>query len=150
MPVVADQQVTECSIPAGFPELTVVVHVTKLGALVRAGGVGVEDALLLHQAGAQADALAGVLLTQAPGRVGYRMTSVKVTAVVYYIATVLMCWTSIPNTFQYLAMSGSSRRICKVMMKIFLQDCILPLHGSALYTELGYLRFHDIVIWRLP
>ena len=65
MPVVADQQVTECSIPAGSPELTVVVHATKLGALVRAGGVGVEDALLLHQAGAQADALAGVLLAQA-------------------------------------------------------------------------------------
>ena len=121
MPVVADQQVTECSIPAGFPELTVVVHVTKLGALVRAGGVGVEDALLLHQAGAQADALAGVLLTQAPGRVGCRVKSVKVTATsdfnfLWKFSTILkhhvrrkkqLCY----NTFQYLATRGSSMRM---------------------------------------
>ena len=55
----------KCPIPTSSPELTVVIELTELGALVRGGGVGVDDALLLHQAGAQADALAGVLLAQA-------------------------------------------------------------------------------------
>ena len=60
----------ECSIPPGSPELTVVVHLAKLGALLRVGRVGVEDAVLLDPTGAQADALAGVLLAQAPDRLG--------------------------------------------------------------------------------
>ena len=76
-----------CSIPACLPELTVVVHVAKLGAPVGGGGVGVEDAVLLHQAGTQADALTGVLLTQAPDRSG-RLMVTQVS-----IATILMSWT---------------------------------------------------------
>ena len=48
--------------------LTVVVHLAKGVALARGYGVGVEDALLLHPAGAQADALTGVLLAQAPDK----------------------------------------------------------------------------------
>ena len=66
----------ECSILLSSPELTVVIHLAKLGTLLRVGGVGVEDAVLLHVTGAQGDALAGVLLAQAPDRVGCRMTMV--------------------------------------------------------------------------
>ena len=55
----------KCSIPASPPEVAVVVQLAEDGALVRGGGEGVQDALLLHDAGAQADALAGVLLAQA-------------------------------------------------------------------------------------
>ena len=66
----------QCSILLGSPEFTVVVHLAKLGALLRVGGVGVEDAVLLHPTGAQADALAGVLLTQAPDKVGYRIAKI--------------------------------------------------------------------------
>ena len=69
-----------CSIPACFPEQAVVIDLAKLGALVRRAGVGVDDALLLHIAGAQADPLAGVLLSQAPGGVDCRMKIVKITA----------------------------------------------------------------------
>ena len=65
MLIVTGEQITECSIPTGSPKLTVVVDLTKLGALLRVGGVGVEDGVLLHLAGAQADVLAGVLLAQA-------------------------------------------------------------------------------------
>ena len=61
---------TQCSIPACSPEVAIVVHLAKLGAPVRGGGVGVEDAVLLHKAGAQADALTWVLLTQTPDRSG--------------------------------------------------------------------------------
>ena len=68
MLVVAAEEMALCSIPASSPEQTVVLELAKLGALVRGEGVGFQDALLLHGAGAQADALAGVLLTQAPGR----------------------------------------------------------------------------------
>ena len=64
----------ECPIPPGSPVLTVVVHLAKLGALLRVGRVGVEDAVLLNPTGAQADSLAGVLLAQAPDRLGCRMT----------------------------------------------------------------------------
>ena len=63
--IVTGEQIAKCSIPPGPPEHAAVINVTELGALVRGGGVGVDDALLLHQAGAQADALAGVLLAQA-------------------------------------------------------------------------------------
>ena len=52
---------------------TVVVHLAKGGALARGYGVGVEDALLLQQAGAQADALAWVLLAQASERKDYSL-----------------------------------------------------------------------------
>ena len=55
-----------CSIPTRSPELTVVVKLAKLGALVGWEGQGVDDAARLDQAGAQADAFAGVLLTHAP------------------------------------------------------------------------------------
>ena len=65
MLIVTGEQITECSIPTSSPKLTVVVDFTKLGALVGVGGVGVEDGVLLHLAGAQADVLAGVLLAQA-------------------------------------------------------------------------------------
>ena len=73
MLIVTSEQMTQCSIPSGSPKLTVVVQLAKLGALVRGGGEGVEDALLLHEAGAQADALTGVLLTQASDGMGCRM-----------------------------------------------------------------------------
>ena len=73
MLVVAGKQITLCSVPSGSPELTVGVHLAKLGALVRAGRISSEDALLLHQAGAQADALAGVFRTQEPDTVGHRI-----------------------------------------------------------------------------
>ena len=63
----------EGPIPPGSPELTVVVHLAKLGALLRVGRVSVEDAVLFDEAGAQADALTGVLLAQAPDRVGCRI-----------------------------------------------------------------------------
>ena len=65
MLIVTSEQMTQCSIPSGSPKLTVVVQLAKLGALVREGGEGVEDDLLLHKTGAQADALTGVLLAQA-------------------------------------------------------------------------------------
>ena len=65
MLIVTSEQMTQCSIPLGSPKLTVVVQLAKLGALVREGGEGVEDDLLLHVTGAQADALTGVLLAQA-------------------------------------------------------------------------------------
>ena len=65
MLIVTGEQITECSIPTSSPKLTVVVDLTKLGALVGVGGEGVEDGVLLHLAGAQADVLAGVLLAQA-------------------------------------------------------------------------------------
>ena len=81
MLVVAAEEMALCSVPASSPEQTVVLELAKLGALVGWEGVGFQDALLLHGAGAQADALAGVLLTQAPGRVGCRVKSVKVTAI---------------------------------------------------------------------
>ena len=67
----------ECPIPPGSPELTVVVELTELGALVRGGGVGVEDAVLLHEAGAQTDALTGVCLAQASGTMDRRFNSVE-------------------------------------------------------------------------
>ena len=71
-----------CSIPACFPEQAVVIDLAKLGALVRREGVGVDDALLLHIAGAQADPLAGVLLSQAPGREGVRRTIIKAIVII--------------------------------------------------------------------
>ena len=141
------------SIPASSPEQTVVLELAKLGALVRGEGVGFQDALLLHGAGAQADSLAGVLLTQAPGRSRLQGEKCKGNCNFIIILQQFLCVTRISFAkiaFKYLAISGSSRRICKVMMKILLQDCILSFHASALYTELGYLRFHDVVIWRLP
>ena len=52
MLVVTGEQVTQGTIPSCSPELTVVIDLAKLGALVRAGGVGVEDAVLGHVAGA--------------------------------------------------------------------------------------------------
>ena len=70
MLIVTGEKIAKCSIPAGSPKFTVVVEFAKLGALVRGGGEGVEDALLLHEAGAQADALTWVLLTQTPDRSG--------------------------------------------------------------------------------
>ena len=65
MLIVTGEQITKCSIPTSSPKLTVVVDLTKLGALVGVGGEGVEDGVLLHLAGAQADVLAGVLLAKA-------------------------------------------------------------------------------------
>ena len=76
MLIVAAEQMAECSIPPGLPELAVVIELAKLGALVRAGRVGLDDASLLHHAGAQAGALAWVLLTQAPDKVGYRIAKI--------------------------------------------------------------------------
>ena len=69
MLIVTGEQITECSIPTGSPKLTVVIDLTELGALVGDGGEGVEDGVLLHLAGTQADVLAGVLLAQASERV---------------------------------------------------------------------------------
>ena len=66
MLVVTGEQVTQGTVPSCSPELRVVIDLTKLGALLRACGVGVEDAVLGHVAGAQGDALTGVLLTQTP------------------------------------------------------------------------------------
>ena len=73
MLIVAGKKVAQCSIPTGPPVLTVVVHLAKRVAGVRGDREGVEDALLLHQAGAKADALAGVLLAQAPYRMDCRL-----------------------------------------------------------------------------
>ena len=67
----------KCPIPPGPPELTVVVELAELGALVRGGGVGVEDAVLLQEAGAQTDALTGVRLAQASGTKERRFNSAK-------------------------------------------------------------------------
>ena len=66
MLVVTGEQVTHGAVPSCPPELAVVVDVAELGALGRVGSVGVEDAVLCHLAGAQGDALTGVLLTQTP------------------------------------------------------------------------------------
>ena len=77
MLIVTGEKIAKCSIPAGSPELTVVVELAELGALVRGGGVGVEDAVLLHEAGAQTDALTGVRLAQASGTKDRRFHSVE-------------------------------------------------------------------------
>ena len=66
MLVITGEQVTHGTVPSCFPELAVVIDVAELGALVRVGSVGVEDAVLGNLAGAQGDALTGVLLTQTP------------------------------------------------------------------------------------
>ena len=66
MLVVTGEQVTQGTVPSCSPELAVVIDLAELGALVGAGGVGVEDAVLCNLAGAQGDALTGVLLTQTP------------------------------------------------------------------------------------
>ena len=66
MLVVTGEQVIQGTVPSCSPELTVVIDLAELGALVGAGGVGVEDAVLGHVAGAQGDALTGVFLTQTP------------------------------------------------------------------------------------
>ena len=66
MLVVTGKQVTQGTVPSCSPELTVVIDLTELGALVRAGGVGVEDAALGHVAGAQGYALTWVLLAKTP------------------------------------------------------------------------------------
>ena len=52
MLIVTGEQITECSIPTSSPKLTVVVDLTKNGALVGVGGVGVEDGVLHHVTGA--------------------------------------------------------------------------------------------------
>ena len=66
MLVVTGEQETHGAVPSCPPELTVVIDVAELGALGRVGSVGVEDAVLCHLAGAQGDALTGILLTQTP------------------------------------------------------------------------------------
>ena len=71
MLIVTGEQIAKRSIPASSPKQAVVVDLTELEALVGEGGVGVEDALLLYQAGAQADALTWVLLAQASERKDY-------------------------------------------------------------------------------
>ena len=73
MLIVSGEQKAKRSIPAGSPELAVAVDLAKLGALVRGRKVGVDDALLLQDAGAQADALARVLLAQASERINCRL-----------------------------------------------------------------------------
>ena len=73
MLIVTGEQIAKCSIPAGSPKFTVVVEFAELRALVRGGGEGVEDALLLHVAGSQADSLAGVFLAQASERINCRL-----------------------------------------------------------------------------
>ena len=113
MLIIAAEKITLCSIPACSPELTVVVKLAKLGALVGREGQGVDDAARLDQAGAQADSFAGVLLTKAPEKrwlhsdneLDKKQCSEK-----------LLC-----KTFQNLVMRGSSRRMWKAMMKNFLQ-----------------------------
>ena len=77
MLIVTGEKMAKCPIPPGSPELTVVVELAELGALVRGGGVGVEDAVLLHEAGAQTDALTGVCLAQASGTMDRRFNSVE-------------------------------------------------------------------------
>ena len=69
MLIVTGKQITQCSIPASFPELTVVINFAKLGALVRFGREGVEDHVLPHITGAQADVLTRIFLTQASGEI---------------------------------------------------------------------------------
>ena len=66
MLVITGEQVTQGTVPSCFPELAVVIDVAELGALVRVGSVGVEDAVVGHLAGAKGDALTGVLLAQTP------------------------------------------------------------------------------------
>ena len=65
--IVTGEKIAKCPIPLGSPKQAIVVYLTELGALVRGGGVGVEDAVLLQEAGAQTDALTGVRLAQASG-----------------------------------------------------------------------------------
>ena len=77
MLVITGEQVTQGTVPSCPPELAVVIDVAELGALVRGGGVGVEDAVLLHEAGAQTDALTGVRLAQASGTKDRRFHSVE-------------------------------------------------------------------------
>ena len=62
MLILTGEKMAKCPIPPGSPEFTVVVELAELGALVRGGGISVEDAVLLHEAGAQTDALTGVRL----------------------------------------------------------------------------------------
>ena len=69
----------ERSIPSCSPELAVVVQLAKRRAHLRAGGVGVDDAARFNGARTQAHSFAGVLLAEAPGREGCRMTKVNVT-----------------------------------------------------------------------
>ena len=73
MLIITGEQIAKRSVPLGSPKPAVVVDLAKLGTLVRGGGVGVDDALLLNDAGAQADVLAGVLLAQASERINCRM-----------------------------------------------------------------------------
>ena len=73
MLIITGEQITQCSVPPGSPKLAEAVDLAKVGALVRGGREDVEDALLLHDAGAQADALAGVFLAQATERIYCRM-----------------------------------------------------------------------------
>ena len=75
--IVAGEQIAKCSIPPGPPEHAAVINMAESGALVRGGGVGVEDAVLLHEAGAQTDALTGVRLAQASGTKDRRFHSVE-------------------------------------------------------------------------
>ena len=77
MLIVTGEKMAKCPIPPGPPELTVVVELAELGALVRGGGVGVEDAVHLHEAGAQTDALTGVRLAQASGTKDCRFNSAE-------------------------------------------------------------------------
>ena len=73
MLIVACEQIAKRSVPPCSPKPAVVVDLAKVGALVRVGGEDVEDTLLLYIAGAQADALARVLLAQATERINCRM-----------------------------------------------------------------------------
>ena len=73
MLIITGEQITKRSVPPCSPKPAVVVDLAELGALVRGGGEDVEDALLIHDAGAQADALARVLLAQASERINCRM-----------------------------------------------------------------------------
>ena len=73
MLIITGEQIAKRSVPLGSPKPAVVVDLAKLGTLVRGGGVGVDDALLLNDAGAQADVLAGVLLAQASERINCRL-----------------------------------------------------------------------------
>ena len=75
--IVTGEQIAKCSIPPGPPEHAAVINMTEFGALVRGGGVGVEDAVHLHEAGAQTDALTGVCLAQASGTMDRRFNSVE-------------------------------------------------------------------------
>ena len=77
MLIVTGEKMAKCSIPASSPELTVAGEFTEPGALVRGEGEGVEDAVHLHEAGAQTDALTGVGLAQASGIIDRRFNSVE-------------------------------------------------------------------------